>query len=119
MTNVGCSAAMSATDSIRQQSPSLGKPPTGATSAHHLVTPTNNFFAPIAHNIEVALGASDTMRKRARLCLTVTGKAEQTLRCKLRALCVIVFCRRLTSPRHYGALTRILLRGEACAASSW
>src|SRR6202023_792620 len=48
-----------APDSIRQQSPSLGKPPTGATSAHHLVTPTNNFFAPIAHNIEVALGASE------------------------------------------------------------
>jgi hypothetical protein len=49
-----------------QQSPSLGKLPTGATSAHHLVTPTRDFRAPIAHKMDVALGASETMRNAAR-----------------------------------------------------
>jgi len=47
-----------------QQSPSVGSLPTGATSAHHLVTPTRNFRAPIAHKMDVALGASETMRCR-------------------------------------------------------
>jgi hypothetical protein len=46
-----------------QQSPSFGRLSTGATSAHHLVTPTNARFAPMAHKMEVALGASETMRK--------------------------------------------------------
>jgi hypothetical protein len=45
-----------------QQSPSWGKRSTCATALHHFVTPTTAFFAPIAHKIEVALGASDTMR---------------------------------------------------------
>jgi hypothetical protein len=45
-----------------QQSPTWGNPATGATSQHHFVTPTNNFCAPIAHKIEVALGANDTIR---------------------------------------------------------
>src|SRR5438876_411716 len=45
-----------------QQSPSFGRAPTGATSAHHLVTPTSVLFAPIAHKIAVALGASETIR---------------------------------------------------------
>jgi hypothetical protein len=49
---------------MRQQSPSCGNLATGATSAHHFVTPTSEDFAPIAHKIEVALGASDTIRKR-------------------------------------------------------
>ena len=30
---------------------------------HHFVTPASHFFAPTAHKIEVALGASDTIRK--------------------------------------------------------
>ena len=62
MTRVGFSAMMSATLSICQQSPSCGKPRTSATAVHHLVTPTNDFRAPIAHRIDVALGARDTMR---------------------------------------------------------
>src|SRR5882724_9843668 len=45
-----------------QQSPSFGTPLTGATSAHHLVTPTSERLAPIAQRIDVALGASETMR---------------------------------------------------------
>jgi hypothetical protein len=45
-----------------QQSPTCGNPATGATSQHHFVTPTNSRRAPIAHKIEVALGASDTIR---------------------------------------------------------
>src|SRR4029077_8996828 len=45
-----------------QQSPSFGSLPTGATSAHHLVTPTSARLAPIAHRIEVVLGASETIR---------------------------------------------------------
>jgi hypothetical protein len=49
---------------MRQQSPNCGNPATGATSTHHFVTPTSDDFAPIAHKIEVALGASDTTRKR-------------------------------------------------------
>src|SRR5260370_21905189 len=60
-TTVGRSATTSATDSMRQQSPTCGNPATGATSQHHFVTPTNNRRAPIAHKIEVALGASDTI----------------------------------------------------------
>jgi hypothetical protein len=62
ITSVGRSATTSATDSIRQQSPTCGSPFTGATSQHHFVTPTSNRRAPIAHKIDVALGASDTMR---------------------------------------------------------
>src|SRR4029077_13612293 len=62
ITSVGLSVRMSSIASIRQQSPSFGKPPTGATSAHHFVTPTSPFFAPIAYRIEVALGASETIR---------------------------------------------------------
>jgi hypothetical protein len=46
-----------------QQSPTFGNPATGATSQHHFVTPTKDFFAPIAHKIAVALGASDTILK--------------------------------------------------------
>src|SRR5437867_5440719 len=46
-----------------QQSPSFGRAPTGATSAHHVVTPTSVLFAPIAHKIAVALGASETIRR--------------------------------------------------------
>jgi hypothetical protein len=45
-----------------QQSPSFGKPLTGATSAHHFVTPTSVFLAPTAQRIEVELGAKETMR---------------------------------------------------------
>jgi hypothetical protein len=45
-----------------QQSPSFGKSPTGATSAHHFVTPTSDRFAPMAHKMDVALGASETIR---------------------------------------------------------
>src|SRR5258708_16754807 len=48
-----------------QQSPSFGSLPTGATAAHHLVTRTRARFAPMAHKIEVALGASETMRSGA------------------------------------------------------
>jgi hypothetical protein len=47
-----------------QQSPSFGSLLTGATSAHHFVTPTRSFCAPIAHKMDVALGASETMRCR-------------------------------------------------------
>jgi hypothetical protein len=46
---------------MRQQSPTCGNPATAATSQHHFVTPTNSRRAPIAHKIEVALGASDTI----------------------------------------------------------
>jgi hypothetical protein len=49
-----------------QQSPTFGSLPTGATSAHHLVTPTRARLAPMAHKIEVALGASETIRNGAR-----------------------------------------------------
>src|SRR5690348_876756 len=63
ITSVGLSRRISSTDSMCQQSPSLGRPSTGATSAHHLVTPTSVVFAPRAHRIEVALGASETMRR--------------------------------------------------------
>ncbi len=48
-----------------QQSPSIGSFETGATSGHHLVTPTRDFRAPIAHKMDVALGASETMRNGA------------------------------------------------------
>src|SRR5467141_2990913 len=54
---------MSSTDSMCQQSPSLGSLPTGATSAHHFVTPTSKRCAPIAHKMDVALGARETMRR--------------------------------------------------------
>jgi len=58
-----------------QQSRSFGKLPTGATSAHHLVTPTSVRFAPIVHRIEVALGASDAMRNDVpRFVLVFTRK---------------------------------------------
>src|SRR6267378_8344086 len=53
---------MSSTESMCQQSPSFGSFPTGATTAHHFVTPTRRFCAPIAHKMDVALGASETMR---------------------------------------------------------
>jgi hypothetical protein len=49
-----------------QQSPSFGSFETGATSQHHLVTPTRDFRAPIAHKMDVALGASETMRNDVR-----------------------------------------------------
>jgi hypothetical protein len=48
-----------------QQSPNFGMLSTDATSAHHFVTPTSDFFAPMAQRIEVTLGASDTMRRAA------------------------------------------------------
>src|ERR1700687_6060725 len=44
-----------------QQSPSFGSFPTGATSAHHLLTPTIWRSAPSAHKMDVALGASETI----------------------------------------------------------
>ena len=62
ITSVGRSATISATDSVCQQSPTRGTPATGATSQHHFVTPTSSRRAPIAHKIDVALGASDTIR---------------------------------------------------------
>jgi len=55
-----------------QQSPSFGKVPTGATSEHHFVTPTSVLFAPIPHKIEVALGASETMRSGEFSLLALT-----------------------------------------------
>src|SRR6267154_587539 len=62
MTSVGFSRRMSSTDFMCQQSPNFGRLPTGATSTHHLVTPTKKRLAPMAHKMEVALGASETMR---------------------------------------------------------
>jgi hypothetical protein len=62
ITSVGRRATISAADSICQQSPTRGNPATGATSQHHFVTPTKSRRAPIAHKIEVALGACDTIR---------------------------------------------------------
>jgi hypothetical protein len=59
-----------------QESPSIGSFETGATSGHHLVTPTRDFRAPIAHKMDVALGASETMRNAARRgAFMVSGKA--------------------------------------------
>src|SRR6266404_8318825 len=55
---------MSSIESMCQQSPSFGSFPTGATTAHHFVTPTRSFCAPISHKMDVALGASETMRCR-------------------------------------------------------
>src|SRR6266581_9731448 len=52
-----------------QQSPSFGSFATGATSAHHFVTPTIWLFAPIAQRMDVALGASDTIRCACGRCL--------------------------------------------------
>src|SRR2546426_7371460 len=66
MTRVGLSLSTSARSSD-QQSPSFGRPFTGATSAHHFVTPASHFFAPTAHKIEVALGASETILRAAAL----------------------------------------------------
>ena len=63
MTKVGLSRKTSLTDFRCQQSPNFGKSPTGATSAHHFVTPTKARFAPMAHKIDVALGASEAIRK--------------------------------------------------------
>src|SRR6184192_3233207 len=62
ITSVGLRRRISSSDPMCQQSPSFGRAPTGATSAHHLVTPTSVLFAPIAHKIAVALGASETIR---------------------------------------------------------
>src|SRR5260370_11289328 len=75
ITNDGFSRRMSSTDSMCQQSPSLGKVPTGATSAHHLVTPTSNPLAPMEHRIDVALGARETLRKgTGRVVFIAVGK---------------------------------------------
>src|SRR5438093_10616250 len=75
ITSVGLSRAISSTDSMCQQSPSFGKLPTGATSAHHLVPPTTVRFDPTVHRIEVALGASDAMRNDVpRFVLVFTRK---------------------------------------------
>jgi hypothetical protein len=49
-------------DSLRQQSPTAGKPRTEQTSAHHGVTATRWRLAPSAQRIEVQEGASETMR---------------------------------------------------------
>jgi hypothetical protein len=38
-----------------------------------LVTPTRCFRAPIAHKIEVELGASETMRNGGFVCLAITA----------------------------------------------
>src|SRR5690348_5924719 len=73
MTSVGRRRTISSTDFKRQQSPSFGNPPTGATSAHHFVTPTRNPFAPISQRIEVALGASETIRRGVEFCLEAIG----------------------------------------------
>jgi len=62
MTKVGFNRKISSTDSIRQQSPNFGRFSMGATSAHHLDTPTSDRLAPMAHKIDVALGASETIR---------------------------------------------------------
>jgi len=59
-----------------QQSPSFGKSPTGATSTHHLVTPTSVFFAPIAHKIDVALGASETILKDSSALFVMVSQEE-------------------------------------------
>jgi hypothetical protein len=65
---------MLSTDFMCQQSPSFGRPATGATSGHHWVTPTSDFFAPMAQRMDVALGASDTMRCEIRVELWLTGR---------------------------------------------
>jgi hypothetical protein len=80
ITSVGRSAKIFSTASIRQQSPSFGSPSTGATSPHHFVTPTRAFLAPIAHKIEVALGANDTIRN-AR-CLLLRMLQESIAECR-------------------------------------
>src|ERR1700723_3442225 len=58
---LGRSATTSRISSF-QQSPTRAKRPTGAMSPHHLLTPTKLRRAPIANKIEVALGASETIR---------------------------------------------------------
>ena len=75
MTSVGLSFTMSFTESRRQQSPNAARPLTGATSAHHRLTPTKYFRAPIAQRLEVALGASETMRGRPAFRGWFTEKA--------------------------------------------
>jgi hypothetical protein len=60
---------------MRQQSPNCGNPATCATSTHHFVTPTSDDFAPIAHKIEVALGANDTILSRDEAWTFVTRTA--------------------------------------------
>src|SRR6202790_1760056 len=62
MTRVGRRRRISSTEFMCQQSPSLGRPLTGATSAHHFVTPTRVRFAPMAQRMDVTLGASETIR---------------------------------------------------------
>jgi hypothetical protein len=59
-----------------QQSPSFGSLPTGATSEHHFVTPTSERFAPIANNIDVALGASETIRSKLLWFVLITLARE-------------------------------------------
>src|SRR5712691_6586929 len=61
ITNVGRSLS-TRWGSSDQQSPRRGSRPTAATSAHHFVTPTSWRRAPSATKIEVALGASETIR---------------------------------------------------------
>src|SRR5713101_4174742 len=56
-------------DSLTRIPPSFGSFATGATSAHHFVTPTSWLFAPIAQRMDVALGASDTIRCIVRGCV--------------------------------------------------
>lgn len=63
MSKVGRSFITSATSSF-QQSPTCGNRPIGATSLHHLLTPTTSRRAPIAKRIDVTLGAIDTIRGR-------------------------------------------------------
>src|SRR5207245_9072298 len=79
MAKVGLSRKTSFTDFRCQQSPNFGKSPTGATSAHHFVTPTKARLAPMAHKIDVALGASETMRNGARrFTFMASGRGYQT-----------------------------------------
>jgi len=61
-----------------QQSPTRGNPATGATSQHHFVTPTNKPRAPIAHKIEVALGASETIRISGFFFVAIRSGGLQT-----------------------------------------
>ena len=78
ITNVGRRAKISLTPSMCQQSPSCGSPATGATSTHHFVTPTSEDFAPIAHKMDVALGASDTIRSFFRSSFFFIAMRENT-----------------------------------------
>ena len=58
-----------------QQSPTRGRRPTGATSAHHLVTPTRWRWARREKRIEVTLGANETIR-----CVACRFDCERDLR---------------------------------------